>query len=103
VRVAHVEAGLHLFNRQMPKEINRVLADHVSDLLFCPGQTAVDNLAAEGITHGVHLVGDVMTVGIDDCAADAVAERPDGEQRCGDDTVTGMVRAGSGSKRCRQL
>jgi UDP-GlcNAc3NAcA epimerase len=59
-RVAHVEAGLRSFNRAMPEEINRVLTDHISNLLFCPSQTAVDNLAAEGITAGVHLVGDVM-------------------------------------------
>ena len=44
----------------MPEEINRVIADAVSDLRFCPSQTAVENLAAEGITDGVHLVGDVM-------------------------------------------
>ena len=44
----------------MPEEINRVLTDHCSDLLFCPTKTAVENLAAEGITGGVHLVGDVM-------------------------------------------
>ena len=58
--VAHVEAGLRSYNRQMPEEINRVLTDHVSDLLFCPTQAAVDNLAREGITAGVHHVGDVM-------------------------------------------
>ncbi len=58
--VAHVEAGLRSFNRAMPEEINRLLADHVSDLLFCPTATAVQNLAREGITAGVHQVGDVM-------------------------------------------
>ncbi len=60
ISVAHVEAGLRSFNRRMPEEINRVMADHVSDLLFCPTQTAVDNLAREGITAGVHKIGDVM-------------------------------------------
>ena len=60
VPVAHVEAGLRSFDRRMPEEINRVLTDHCSDLLFCPTKTAVENLAAEGITGGVHLVGDVM-------------------------------------------
>jgi UDP-GlcNAc3NAcA epimerase len=60
IRVAHVEAGLRSFNRKMPEEINRVVTDHVSDLLLCPSQTAIANLAAEGITRGVYLVGDVM-------------------------------------------
>jgi UDP-GlcNAc3NAcA epimerase len=59
-KVAHVEAGLRSFNRGMPEEINRIVADQLSELLFCPSQTAVDNLAAEGIQRGVHLVGDVM-------------------------------------------
>jgi UDP-N-acetylglucosamine 2-epimerase (non-hydrolysing) len=60
VPVAHVEAGLRSFDRRMPEEVNRVLTDHASDLLFCPTETAVANLAAEGITRGVHLTGDVM-------------------------------------------
>ncbi len=60
IKVAHVEAGLRSFNRRMPEEVNRVLTDHVSDMLFCPTQTAVKNLAREGLTQGVHLVGDVM-------------------------------------------
>jgi UDP-GlcNAc3NAcA epimerase len=60
IPVAHVEAGLRSFNRRMPEEVNRVLADHVSALLFCPTLAAVENLKAEGITRGVHHVGDVM-------------------------------------------
>ncbi|WP_067072639.1 non-hydrolyzing UDP-N-acetylglucosamine 2-epimerase [Methanoculleus horonobensis] len=60
ISVAHVEAGLRSFDRRMPEEVNRVLTDHASDLLFCPTETAVANLAAEGVTEGVHLVGDVM-------------------------------------------
>ncbi len=58
--LAHVEAGLRSFNREMPEEHNRVLTDHCSDALFCPTQTAVDNLTREGITQGVQLVGDTM-------------------------------------------
>ncbi len=58
--LAHVEAGLRSHNRLMPEEVNRVVADHLSNLLFCPTQTAVDQLEAEGIRAGVHLVGDVM-------------------------------------------
>jgi len=60
IPVVHVEAGLRSFNRRMPEESNRVLTDHLSSLLFAPTQTAVDNLRREGITSGVHLVGDVM-------------------------------------------
>jgi len=60
IPVAHVEAGLRSFNRAMPEELNRIAADHFSSLLLCPSQTAVKNLAAEGVTKGVHLVGDVM-------------------------------------------
>ena len=71
IPVAHVEAGLRSFNRRMPEEINRVMTDHLSTLLFCPSQVAVDNLAAEGIpspltpdpsllTPNVIITGDVM-------------------------------------------
>ncbi len=60
VRLAHIEAGLRSFNWRMPEEINRVLTDSCADLLFCPTQSAVDNLRAEGVREGVHNVGDVM-------------------------------------------
>jgi UDP-GlcNAc3NAcA epimerase len=60
VPVAHVEAGLRSFDRTMPEEVNRLLVDRLSSLLLCPSEVAVANLAAEGITDGVHLVGDVM-------------------------------------------
>ena len=60
IGIAHVEAGLRSFNRQMPEEINRVLTDHVSRFLFCPTRTAVTNLAQEGIRAGVLQTGDVM-------------------------------------------
>jgi UDP-GlcNAc3NAcA epimerase len=60
VPVAHIEAGVRSFNRCMPEEVNRVLVDHVSDLLLCPSESAAGNLAKEGITANVHVVGDVM-------------------------------------------
>lgn len=60
IPVAHVEAGLRSFNRRMPEEVNRVVADHLSNLLVCPSDLAARNLAAEGITRNVHVVGDVM-------------------------------------------
>lgn len=60
IPVAHVEAGLRSYNRAMPEEINRVLTDHVSSLLFCPTDVAVKNLTSEGVTQGVYQVGDVM-------------------------------------------
>ncbi len=80
--VAHVEAGLRSFNRSMPEEINRVLTDHLSALLFCPTQTAVDNLAREGIRDGIHHVGDVMY----DAALHAAARA-----RAGGDGVLGRL------------
>lgn len=63
VKVAHVEAGLRSFNMRMPEEINRILTDRISDFLFCPTQTAIDNLYKEGFRNidcTVKLVGDVM-------------------------------------------
>lgn len=60
VPVAHVEAGMRSFNRSMPEEVNRVVADHLADFHFCATQTAVENLHREGVREGVHWVGDVM-------------------------------------------
>jgi UDP-GlcNAc3NAcA epimerase len=63
IRLAHVEAGLRSFNMQMPEEINRILTDRVSNILFCPTQTAIDNLRREGydnIDTQIVRTGDVM-------------------------------------------
>lgn len=60
IPIFHVEAGLRSYNRSMPEEINRLLTDHVSTLLFCPSMVARANLAREGIESGVHVSGDVM-------------------------------------------
>lgn len=69
--LAHVEAGLRSFDRTMPEEVNRVLTDHVSSLLFCPSDVSKDNLKREGITEGVHVVGDVMLDALDESRAAA--------------------------------
>jgi UDP-GlcNAc3NAcA epimerase len=58
--VVHVESGMRSHNRAMPEEINRILTDHLSNLLFCSTDSAVHNLSLEGIDVGVHCVGDVM-------------------------------------------
>jgi UDP-N-acetylglucosamine 2-epimerase (non-hydrolysing)/UDP-GlcNAc3NAcA epimerase len=60
IPVAHVEAGMRSFDRAMPEEVNRVLTDHTSELLFCSTETAVSNLERESVAGAVHLVGDVM-------------------------------------------
>ncbi len=67
IPVAHVEAGLRSFDREMPEEINRVLTDHLSHFLFAPTESAVANLAAEGIREGVVLSGDVMVELLEAC------------------------------------
>jgi UDP-GlcNAc3NAcA epimerase len=58
--VAHVEAGLRSFDMRMPEELNRVITDRISRILFCPSKASVANLNAEGIVDGIHDVGDVM-------------------------------------------
>lgn len=60
IPVIHVEAGLRSYRRDMPEEVNRVLTDHLSNLLLCPTRRAIENLAHEGITAGCHHIGDVM-------------------------------------------
>jgi UDP-GlcNAc3NAcA epimerase len=60
IPIAHIEAGLRSYNRQMPEEINRVLTDHISQWMFCPSELSVDNLRIEGLTKGVYVIGDLM-------------------------------------------
>ena len=60
IPIGHIEAGLRSYNRKMSEEINRVLTDHISSLLFCPSNVSKENLTKEGITNGIHVVGDVM-------------------------------------------
>ena len=74
VPVGHVEAGMRSFDRRMPEELNRVLTDHVSDLLLCSTETALENLGREGTVGRAHLVGDVM-------ADVSIAFRPIAERR----------------------
>jgi len=69
IPLAHVEAGLRSFNRCMPEEINRLVADTLADLRFCPSGAAVANLSDEGITRGVHRAADTMI----DVLAESVA------------------------------
>jgi UDP-GlcNAc3NAcA epimerase len=60
IPVAHVEAGLRSFNMRMPEEINRIIADRISNLLLCPTKTSIENLSKEALFVGAELVGDVM-------------------------------------------
>lgn len=58
--IIHIEAGLRSFNKAMPEEVNRIMTDHVSTLLFCSSKVGVRHLANEGVSKGVYNVGDVM-------------------------------------------
>ena len=81
--IAHVEAGLRSFERAMPEEINRLVTDHLSTVLLCPSETAVRNLAAEGITRNVHVVGDVMLDVLRQLEPEAMARAPELRSRLG--------------------
>jgi UDP-GlcNAc3NAcA epimerase len=79
VPVAHVEAGLRVFDRSMPEETNRVVVDHLSRLLFAPTRAAVGHLAREGLVEGVFHVGDVMQDAV--LAMAALPDQGDGALR----------------------
>lgn len=88
IPICHVEAGLRSFNKTMPEEINRVMTDHVSNMLFCPTHEAVRNLKDENIIKGVHLVGDIMFDAVRD-----FAESTDREQ-----VVAGLINRDTSKK-----
>jgi UDP-N-acetylglucosamine 2-epimerase len=94
VPVAHVEAGMRSFDRRMPEELNRVLVDHLSDLLLCSTPTAVENLRAERVHGRVEHVGDVM-VDVAYAVQPKVRERPLPDGLQGEFVLATAHRAGN--------
>lgn len=86
--VAHVEAGLRSWNRKMPEEINRVMVDHISNLLFCPSDVSINNLKKEGIAEGVIKTGDVMHDSALYCAQRADNEKENFNRICEEFSVS---------------
>ncbi|MEZ4909338.1 MAG: UDP-N-acetylglucosamine 2-epimerase (non-hydrolyzing) [Saprospiraceae bacterium] len=77
IPVAHVEAGLRSYNRNMPEEINRVLTDQLSDYLFVPSEQSIQNLQKEGIGGKVFTVGDIMKDVVLYCKQNSLVKIPD--------------------------
>ena len=96
IKIAHVEAGLRSFNMRMPEEVNRILTDRISSVLFCPTQAAVDNLTKEGVDSwqtdtSVVLSGDVMQDGA--LFYKGLAQKPSGLSVAGDYVLCTIHRA----------
>ncbi|MBU2869207.1 UDP-N-acetylglucosamine 2-epimerase (non-hydrolyzing) [Colwellia sp. E2M01] len=94
IKVAHIEAGLRSFNMKMPEEINRILTDRISSILFCPTQTAIDNLENEGVDKWqtqVKLSGDVMQDGA--LFYKELAEKPSDLELSGEFVLSTIHRA----------
>jgi UDP-N-acetylglucosamine 2-epimerase len=83
IPIAHVEAGLRSYDRRMPEEINRVVADQLSTALFCPSAVAAANLRKEGIRTGVYVVGDVMAEALEYAVARAIRQEAAEPERFG--------------------
>ncbi|MFN8353484.1 MAG: UDP-N-acetylglucosamine 2-epimerase (non-hydrolyzing) [Spirosomataceae bacterium] len=77
IPIVHIEAGLRSFNRQMPEEVNRVLTDHIAEILFCPNEESKNNLQHEGISKNVVICGDVMKDILQLCAPLVTSPEPE--------------------------